>query len=173
MQPQQAKFLFDFLLPRLKSEQAITRKILSVVPPDQGDYTPHPKSMTALHLSKHIACTEMWFLDAIITHVFSDDDQPVPPEFRPGPDIARWYDENFNRRLPRLTALSPEHLATPVDYIGRLHDPAVAYLNFTILHSAHHRGQLATYLRPMGAKVPAIYVASADERIPPPAVSTS
>ena len=41
--------------------------------------------------------------------------------------------------------------------------PAVAYLNFLNLHSSHHRGQLSTYLRPMGSKVPAIYGGSADE----------
>jgi uncharacterized damage-inducible protein DinB len=33
-------------------------------------------------------------------------------------------------------------------------------------HSVHHRGQLSTYLRAMGAKVPAIYVESADEPYP-------
>jgi len=30
MQPDQAKFLLDFLLPQLKAEQATTRKILSI-----------------------------------------------------------------------------------------------------------------------------------------------
>ena len=29
-------------------------------------------------------------------------------------------------------------------------------------NSAHHRGQLSAYLRPMGAKVPGIYGASGD-----------
>ena len=33
-----------------------------------------------------------------------------------------------------------------------------------LLDQIHHRGQLSTYLRPMGAKVPAIYGASADEQ---------
>ena len=65
MQPDQARFLLDFLLPRLKSEQATTKKILSAVPPDKGDYKPHPKSMSALKLSRHIAVTKMWFLDAV------------------------------------------------------------------------------------------------------------
>jgi|SRR5215469_14230373 len=36
MRPDQAKFLMDFLLPRLKFEQAITKKILSAVPPNKG-----------------------------------------------------------------------------------------------------------------------------------------
>jgi uncharacterized damage-inducible protein DinB len=167
MRPDQAKFLLDFLLPRLKSEQATTKKILAAVPPDQGDYRPHPRSMNAQKLSRHIAGTEMWFLDAVIEHVFKDDDIPPPAELKPGPDMARWYDENFAQRLPRLEALSGEHLATPVDYIGLLNDPAVAYLSFGIRHSVHHRGQLSAYLRPMGAKVPAIYVESADERFTP------
>jgi uncharacterized damage-inducible protein DinB len=35
---------------------------------------------------------------------------------------------------------------------------------FGILFDAiHHRGQLSTYLRPMGAKVPSIYGPSADD----------
>jgi uncharacterized damage-inducible protein DinB len=31
-----------------------------------------------------------------------------------------------------------------------------------VRHSVHHRGQLATYLRPMGGSVPSIYGPSAD-----------
>jgi uncharacterized damage-inducible protein DinB len=111
----------------------------------------------------------MWFLDAIIEHVFKQDDVPMPSDLQPGAGIARWYDENIARRLPLLEALSGEHLATPVDYIGLLNDPAVTYLSFCLRHSVHHRGQLSSYLRPMGAKVPAIYVESADEPYPPAA----
>lgn len=168
MQAEEAKVLLDFLLPRLKSEQAITKKVLLAVPPDKGDYKPDPKCMSALRLSWHIAATEMWFLDAVITHVFREDDLPRPAELKTAGDVARWYDANFAERLPRLAALSGEHLATPVNFIGLLKDPAVAYLSFAIRHSVHHRGQLSSYLRPMGAKVPAIYVESADEPFPPP-----
>jgi uncharacterized damage-inducible protein DinB len=50
-----------------------------------------------------------------------------------------------------------------VPWLGLRNDPAVAYLNIAIRHTVHHRGQLSAYLRPMGARVPAIYVASADE----------
>jgi uncharacterized damage-inducible protein DinB len=38
-----------------------------------------------------------------------------------------------------------------------------------LLHTAHHRGQLTVYLRPMGAKVPSIYGGSFDEPMNPPA----
>jgi len=40
--------------------------------------------------------------------------------------------------------------------------PAVVYLTIMVKHSAHHRGQLSAYLRPMGAKVPGIYGPSGD-----------
>jgi uncharacterized damage-inducible protein DinB len=38
----------------------------------------------------------------------------------------------------------------------------VGYLTLMVKHSAHHRGQLSAYLRPMGAKVPGIYGPSGD-----------
>ena len=43
--------------------------------------------------------------------------------------------------------------------------PAIAYLGLMTSHSIHHRGQLSTYLRPMGSKIPAIYGGSADEPV--------
>jgi len=168
MGPEQARFLLDFYLPRLKFEQVTTKRILAAVPEDQGDYRPHPGSMSARRLSVHLAATEMWFLDAVIEHKFKDDDVPPPDELLAGEDMAGWYEENFARRFARLGTLSGQHLATPVDYIGLRKDPVVAYLSFSLRHSAHHRGQLSSYLRPMGAKVPAIYVESGDEQQFPP-----
>jgi len=163
MQPEHAKFLLDFFLPRLKSEHATTMKVLRAVPSDRGDYQPDPKCRSSFQLAWHLAATEIWFLDAVMDHVFREDDAPRPPAIKTSADIAEWYAENFTQRIPRLEALSGEHLATPVDYIGVLNDPAVAYLCLGIRHSVHHRGQLSSYLRPMGAKVPAIYIESADE----------
>jgi len=58
--------------------------------------------------------------------------------------------------------LSPEQLLTPVQFFT-FNFPAAFYLAFLNNHSIHHRGELATYLRPMGSKVPAIYGGSFDE----------
>ncbi|HEY2820823.1 MAG TPA: DinB family protein [Candidatus Acidoferrum sp.] len=167
MHPDQARFLFNFLFPHLKTERATTRKILSAVPADRSDYAPHPNSLTALKLCGHIAGTEIWFLDAILTHSFSDDDDTPPPKWNTPADVIRWYDEKFADRLPRIEALSNQHLMRPVNYIGILNEPAVTYLSLAIRHSVHHRGQLSAYLRPMGAKVPSIYVESGDQRFAP------
>ena len=49
-----------------------------------------------------------------------------------------------------------------IDFRGMFQLPAVMYLGFILSHTVHHRGQLSTYLRPMGSKVPAMYGESYD-----------
>jgi hypothetical protein len=46
MTPDQARLLFEFLLPQLESEHAITRMILYSVPPDKGGYKPGYKPLS-------------------------------------------------------------------------------------------------------------------------------
>ena len=54
-------------------------------------------------------------------------------------------------------------------FAGVFNLPAVFYLGTLNNHSIHHRGELVTYLRPMGSKVPAIYGGSYDEPLRRPA----
>ena len=166
MLPTQAIFLRDFLLPQLQSESVVTAKIISAVPAGQSDFKPNEKCFSAFRLSWHIALCEMWLLDAVIHREFRDTD-PRPDELKTCADVAAWYTEQFSQRIPLLKSLTGEQLIVPVPYIELRNDPAVAYLNIAIRHAVHHRGQLSTYLRCMGAHVPAIYVESADEPYPP------
>ena len=162
----QAELVLRFLLPQLASEQAITTKILSAVPAGQESYRPNEKARSAFGLAWHIAAVEMWFLDAVVHREFRDI-AGKPPDVKTCSDVARWYARSAADRAPLLSALSGEALVEPVDFIGLRNDPAVAYLNIAIRHSVHHRGQLSAYLRCMGARVPAVYVESADEPYPP------
>jgi uncharacterized damage-inducible protein DinB len=65
--------------------------------------------------------------------------------------------------LEQVKAMTPEQLATEVDFFGVMKMPAVGLLSMALRHSIHHRGQLSSYLRAMGGKVPGIYGPSADE----------
>jgi hypothetical protein len=67
-------------------------------------------------------------------------------------DLVNWYDTNFLRAANRVRTMTPEQLATPVDFAGVFKMLAVFYLGFVNNHSVHHRGQLAAYLPPMGSK---------------------
>ena len=59
-----------------------------------------------------------------------------------------------------------EKLAKDTPFFAGMELPNVIYLGLMNRHGVHHRGQLSTYLRPMGAKVPGIYGPSADEPMP-------
>jgi len=78
-------------------------------------------------------------------------------------EMVAWYDENIKRGVARVAAMTAEQLMTPINFFGVFNFPAVFYLGFLNNHSIHHRGELATYLRPMGSKVPSIYGGSFDE----------
>jgi len=49
-----------------------------------------------------------------------------------------------------------------IDLFGLMQMPGINFLSMAAKHSVHHRGQLSTYLRPMGGNVPGIYGPSAD-----------
>ncbi len=162
MEPQQAAFLHKTLLIQIETERQITRKVLAAVPPGKGDYRPDPRSRTALELAWHIAASEIWFLDGIARGEFGAEEGAVPAEIKSSADIVAWYDKQFPARYDRVEKLSGEQVTRPVTFFT-YNLPAVFYLLFLLKHSIHHRGQLACYLRPMGAKVPSIYGGSADE----------
>jgi uncharacterized damage-inducible protein DinB len=163
IQPDQASFLLHGVyLPGLKNEHRITKSVIEALPPDKGDYRPDGISKSALELAWHIAATEMRFMDALPAGEFDFSAKPRPESVRNSQDLAGWYADNFAPRFEELTKLSNEQLVKIVDFRGVFQLPAVMYLGFVLHHSVHHRGQLSMYLRPMGAKVPAIYGESYD-----------
>ena len=57
-------------------------------------------------------------------------------------------------------------MPSPFDLAGKVvsETPRHVMIRDTFNHLAHHRGQMTVYLRLLGAKVPAIYGPSADDR---------
>jgi len=165
MTPEFAAGLCAMMLDSIQREAECTKRVLAVVPDDKSDYRPDPNARTARELAWHIANTDIQFLDGIADLNFSMESPEHKPET--SADVVKWYDENMKRGLARVAAMSPEQLLTPIEFFGVFNLPAVAYLGFLNNHSIHHRGELATYLRPMGSKVPSIYGGSYDEPFVP------
>ncbi len=163
IQADQAHFLLHGVyLPGLKNEHRLTKSVITAIPLDKGGYRPDGISKSALDLAWHIASTEMRFMDAVQAGEFDFSPTPRPESIKNSADLAGWYVDNFEPRLEKLTKLSNEQLLKIIDFRGVVQLPAVMYLGFVSHHSIHHRGQLSMYLRPMGAKVPAIYGESYD-----------
>jgi uncharacterized damage-inducible protein DinB len=165
MDSNQAKALADYMTRLWEGEFPATCKVLAAVPDAKRDYKPDEKSRTAWELTTHLATSDIWFLDAILTGDFSFDpavEQKMTSQFANVQDVVAYYEKTFPAKLNDVRALPADTLTKTVDFFGMFKWPNVEYLGFANNHSIHHRGQLAAYLRAMGSKVPAIYGASAD-----------
>jgi len=165
--PEFAAGLRAMMLDGIAREAEITKRVIGAVPDAKSEYRPDPNARTAKELAWHIANTDVQFLDGIADLQFKMES----PEHKPqtSAEVVAWYDENMKRGIERVQAMTAEQLTTPVEFFGVFNLPAVAYLGFLNNHSVHHRGELATYLRPMGSKVPSIYGGSYDEPFVPAA----
>lgn len=162
MTPEQATFLLNVSLPILKNEHRTTKQVIEAIPSASHDYRPDPFAKSALELAWHIAAAEQRFLSGIAAGGFDFSAIARPEAGLSSPVIAEWYENSFNTNFARLTELTGYELIKIIDFRGLFQLPAVSYFSFTINHMIHHRGQLSTYLRPMGGKVPAIYGESYD-----------
>lgn len=173
MTPEIAVAYREIMLGGLDNERQITRRVLAAIPNDQRDYRPDSHARSAWELGWHLANTDVQFLDGIAEGNFEMRNPDEASKPKTVDELVAWYDENIGRGLDRVRQLSPEQLAQPVNFMGAFNFPAVVYLGFLNNHSIHHRGQLATYLRPMGSKCPSIYGGSYDEPLQIPSEETA
>lgn len=169
MDANQATFLLGQMTGLMENEFRTTCRVLAAVPDKGRDYKPDDKSRSAWDLARHIATSDLWFLDGIINGAFSSDPEAAKKaeeQFSTVADVVKFYEKEYPARLATLRSMPAEKLTADVDFFGMMKQPAVGFLGLANNHGIHHRGQLATYLRAMGSKVPAIYGGSADEPMP-------
>jgi uncharacterized damage-inducible protein DinB len=163
MKPQEARGIADFLIADFENEMQTTLRVLEAVPTARLDYQPDGKAKTGLGLVRHIALEDEWMLDSIANGAFAPppDDTDACGIMVPA-DAAARYRERVPKALDRVRTMSGEDLTKIIDLFGAVQAPGVNFLAMAVKHSVHHRGQLSTYLRPMGGKIPGIYGPSAD-----------
>jgi uncharacterized damage-inducible protein DinB len=153
-----AKTIADFVIDNIEQESATTRKVLAAVPAESSSYKPDEKSMSALDLATHIAAAEVFFLSGMVNGVL----EWKQPDCKTPAEVVAFYDEKVPGLIAQVRALPAEKFLTQFE-LGPWKEPAVAFLTISLKHGIHHRGQLSSYLRPMGAKVPSIYGPSGDD----------
>jgi uncharacterized damage-inducible protein DinB len=166
MTPDQARAIADCFAAMFDIEFANTIKVLRAVPNDRKDYKPDEKSRTAWELALHVASADLWFLDAVCDAAFvydPDDEKKKTEGLTTIDDVIQFYEREYPKRIQRLRATPGETLAKEVDFFGVARNPAISFVGMANNHGIHHRGQLMSYLRAMGSKVPSIYGRSADE----------
>lgn len=164
MQPDQARAVLNFYLSLLENEHETTRRVLAAIPAGKEEYRPDPVSKTAVQLAAHIAESEIWFLTGVSRGEFPEYGKRNSEPPKTAAEVLARYECEYPKALAPVKQMTPDQAAKPVSMFARLELPAVAFISVMVRHSAHHRGQLSAYLRPMGAKVPAIYGESADSK---------
>ena len=139
-------------------EAETTRRVLARIP-EGSDYRPDPKSRTAQEIAWQIVCEEKMIVEALETGKAEWAPPPVPATMQ---EVLAAYERQSATMPQRWKDLPAERWDGTLEFFGtgRPASPMAWSFLFDIVH---HRGQITTYLRPMGSTVPQIYGPSADE----------
>jgi hypothetical protein len=157
------KNLREYFLACLEAEGPKFVRVLKAIPVDQTAYRPHPRSSCAGDIAWLLA-GELGDACALV------EKGSVEFAMHPAPamtEVIAVYERNLADLQKRVAALEDAKWDTPAAFKvdgNVVWEAPLGDMLFGFLFDAiHHRGQLSSYLRPMGGKVPSIYGPSADE----------
>ena len=153
----------EYYLQCLNSEVPTFIKVMKAVPPDQAGYKPHPRSTSAGDL--------VWLLAVELRDACELLERgEVNYVESPSPGVAEAviaYEKHAGMLKEKISKVDDARWDGParLKMDGKvMWETTVGDMLFGFLFDAvHHRGQLSSYLRPMGSKVPSIYGPSADD----------
>jgi uncharacterized damage-inducible protein DinB len=154
----------EFYVQRQQKEHEAFLNVLKALPADRLDYKPHDRSPSAQQLVSTIV-----FEFATCVKVVDErrgEWKESPPQ--PLDQMIAIFEQSVQALTDRVAKLDEAAWTAPAEffYQGKKvsESPVDEFLWMCFFDAIHHRGQLTTYLRPMGSKVPAIYGPSADSK---------
>ncbi|MDT4965552.1 MAG: hypothetical protein QOJ64_289 [Acidobacteriota bacterium] len=154
----------EFFLERRKAETPVFMKVLKAIPKDKISYKPADASPTTEQLVWTLTGELKACLDVVADG--KAEWKPAPPP--PLEEMISLYERWSNELAEAVSKMDDEAWGKTAQFYmnGKVvsEQPAGTFLWFILFDAIHHRGQLSAYLRPMGAKVPAIYGPSADAK---------
>jgi uncharacterized damage-inducible protein DinB len=132
--------------------------------PERSDYRPDPKARTAREIAWLIVREEVVLGEGFEKGALDWAEIPTPATVA---EILEVYDRHHdlvtrhmrNANAARWDGQLPFRFDGKEVFSASGYDQAWGFL----LDMIHHRGQISTYLRPMGSTVPQIYGPTADE----------
>jgi uncharacterized damage-inducible protein DinB len=160
----------EFFIRRWEQESPSFLRVIRALPSDQLAYRPHPRSRSAGELAAFIVSLQQGCLDLCNSQKSSyDTNMRWHPADRSATleEMVAAYEDRHRKLAVRLNEIDNNAWNHPAWMIqGQqeilLKDTVGGLLWLALFDGVHHRGQLSTYIRPMGGKVPSIYGPSAD-----------
>ena len=164
--------LTELLRTELDREVERSRRALEQVPEGKYDWKPHDKSMIFGYLADMVATIPAWIAMGVTRSELdvapASGSQMKQEPKKTSDALIKALDKSAAEAREALEKTTDEHLMTPWKLLARgqvvMETPRYVMIQDTINHWAHHRGQMTVYLRLMGAKVPALYGPSADDK---------
>ena len=162
----------EMFLAELEREAELTRRVLVEAPEGKRDWKPHDKSMPFGYLAELVTTILSWIGYAITLNEL-DIAPKDGPSYKPQPmntsaELVAGLDKAVAQAREALQKTNDDFLLTPWKLLVAgnpvMEQPRYVVIRDTFLHSSHHRGQMTVYLRMLGAKVPAVYGPSADDK---------
>lgn len=154
----------EFCVARRKAELPAFVRVLSALPEGRLDYRPDPKARTAAELAWMLVAEETALVSLLDTGTIDWKETTPPARVA---DIVATYERDaaaVNAKLEKIDAAAWEKPARFLVGGAAVWEDTVGQMVWGFLFDAiHHRGQLSTYLRPMGGKIPSIYGPTADD----------
>jgi len=154
----------EFCVARRKAEFPAFVRVLKALRESRLDYRPDPKARTAAELAWVMATEEAALLSLLDTGTVQWSEQKPPSSVA---EIVAAYERNAKAVTERLEKLDEAGWEKKGKFLmgeATAWETTIDGFVWGFLFDAiHHRGQLSTYLRPMGGKVPSIYGPSADD----------
>ena len=140
------------------NEAKTTRNVLARIP-EGSSYRPDPKSRTAQEIAWQIVCEEQMIIEALENGKAEWAPLPMPATMK---EVLEAYEKQSAGLPGRWKALPEDRWRGTLEFFGSQREASPMAWSF-LFDIVHHRGQITTYLRPMGSTVPQIYGPSADE----------
>ena len=164
--------LKDVFIAELEREAPRSKKVLEQMPEGKKEWKPHNTSMAFGYLAEIVATIPSWVAMAITRDELDlnpPDGSKLPrPTLNSTADYVQAHERAVGEAKSALQNASDEFLQTPWKLLfgGKvvIEQPRHVVIQDTFNHSAHHRGQMTVYLRLLGAKVPATFGPSADDK---------
>lgn len=151
----------EFFLETLKEEAPKFRVAIDALPEDQQTYKVHDRAREAGNLAAQLGV--QWKAISGIINAGAPDFNPHDMDNQPKADMLAKFDQGMAQLQQDVATISDEEWDNGEAAMGEEWKDKKFKMAWGFLFDAiHHRGQLATYLRAMGAKVPSIYGPSAD-----------
>ncbi len=154
---------FPFAQHMLDTYGSETSKVVSVwgrFADDDLPYRPHPRASSVDEIMRHQLLSERRFFGEFLSLREPAPDATLPEEHTVGALTDR-FAGLARARLPQLAAREESWWLEVVPFFDVRRERAWVFWR-RVLHTAHHRTQLTTYLRLMDREVPSTYGPTAD-----------